>query len=87
MVTASRLALRAGSADLVRHLFLRPLTALLRRDYRSDAAEVLLALDPGRLLTAIRQTSDRWVHDWNDEIFGERLEHAAAALEALHRPR
>ncbi len=87
MMTASRLALRAGSADLVRHLFLRPLTALLRRDYRSDAAEVLLALDPGRLLAAIRQTRDKWVHDWNDEIFGERLEHAAAALEALHRPR
>lgn len=79
-------AVEAGATDLVRRLFLQPLTALLRRDYRWDVAEVLVALDPAGLLAALRQTRERGVRDWNDEREGYRLEHAAKALEALFRP-
>jgi hypothetical protein len=83
---ASYLALQAGATDLVRRLFLQPLTALLRRDYRWYAAEVLLALDPAGLLAALRQTRERGVRGWHDEDNGYRLQHAAEALEALYRP-
>jgi len=47
---------------------------------------VLLALDPAKLLAAVRQTREKGVRDWSGEIHGNRLEHAATALEALHRP-
>jgi hypothetical protein len=87
LALASYLAVKAGATDLVRRLFLQPLTALLRRDYRWDVAEVLLALDPAGLLAALRQTRERGMRDWSDERDGYRLEQAAKAFEALFRPR
>jgi hypothetical protein len=84
---AVRLALRAGSADLARRLFARRLAGTLSWGYYSDPADLLLELDPGRLLAALRRSLETGVRDWLGDTDGERLAAAAAALDALHRPR
>ena len=87
LLTAARLGVRAGAADLVRRLFLQPLAAALGRAYRADTAEILLAVDPAKLLAVLRRTRERGIRDWLEEVDGDRLESAAAALAALYRPR
>lgn len=94
LVTAAWLALQGGSADLIRRHLLHPLLRWLRLGFRSPrtwidprAIEVLVRLDPARLLAVLRQTRTRSEPDWLDETDGLRLESAAAALAALHRPR
>lgn len=93
LATVARLAFQAGAGDLVRHLLSRPLTERLRRDLRHAAwidpvlLDLFLRIDPAGLLALLRQTRGRTVHGWLDEINADRLEHAAAALAALHRPR
>ncbi|MFL6196803.1 MAG: hypothetical protein ACJ75H_21650 [Thermoanaerobaculia bacterium] len=91
---AAHLGLRAGARDMVRRLFLQRLSEVVRGSIREmwqrtnpRAEEVLLQLDPGRLLILLRQTRGDGVRGWLDEIDGNRIENAAAALDALHRPR
>ncbi len=92
LTTAAHLALRAGSGDLVRRLLLRRLAQSVRAVYGvlawadPQAIEVLLQLDPARLLAVLRQTRPKLVRDWVEETEANRLHAAAAALEALHRP-
>jgi len=93
LVTVACLAVQAGAADLVRSLFGRTLAAMLRRTYRRWSwvdprlIDLYLRLDPARLLAFLRDTRERGVRDWLEETSGDRLEHAADALAALHRPR
>jgi hypothetical protein len=51
------------------------------------AVDVVVRLDPTRLLDLLRRTRERSVRHWMDEFEGNRLECAARALQALHRPR
>jgi len=93
LVTVACLAVQAGAADLVRSLFGRTLAAMLRRTYRrwhwvdSRLIDLVLRLDPVRLLAFLRDTRGRGVRDWQEETDASRLEQAADALIALHRPR
>ncbi len=93
LITAASLAVEAGASDLVRRLLLPLLADHLRRGYQgrvycdARAIDLLLRLDPARLLAVLRQTRERDVRGWLDEFYGYRLEGAARALEALYRPR
>jgi hypothetical protein len=93
LATAAHLGLRAGASDLVRRLLLPRLLQFLRPSLRFPAwadpraVEVVLRLDPARLLAVLRQTRPLSVRDWVDETEGIRLYGVAAALEALYRPR
>ncbi|HEX3528102.1 MAG TPA: hypothetical protein VH988_13645 [Thermoanaerobaculia bacterium] len=93
LVTVASLALQAGAADLVRSLFGHTLATMLRRTYRrwrwvdSRLIDLFLRLDPARLLAFLRDTRQRGVRDWLEETDASRLEQAADALIALHRPR
>jgi hypothetical protein len=93
LLNAAQLGVRAGAADLVRRLLLRPLTDLVSRACRAEdwadrrITGLLLRFDPARLLAILRATRGRSVRHWLDETEADRLESAAAALGALHRPR
>jgi len=93
LITAAHLAVQAGAADLVRRLFLQTITESLRRDSRDwywidpRVSELLLRFDPARLLALLRDSREKPVRDWSEETDGDRLASAAAALDALHRPR
>jgi hypothetical protein len=93
LITAAHLAVQAGAADLVGRLFLQTITEYLRRNPRGlywidpRASELLLRFDPARLLALLRESREKSVRDWSEETDGDRLASAAAALDALHRPR
>lgn len=93
IVTAARLAMEAGATDQVRHHLLPALTEIALRALssawmRSQAPELFVRLNPSRLLSLLRQTRKPYHgRDWLEECDSGRLELAAAALEALHRPR
>jgi hypothetical protein len=93
LVTLAHLALQAGAGELVRHLLIHPLTEKLHRDLRHEGwidphlLGLFLRFDPARLLAFLRDTRSRRFHGWLDETDAFRLEYAAAALAALHRPR
>jgi hypothetical protein len=92
LVTAASLGVEAGSADLVRRLLLEQVIDYLRPACFLDvwvdqrAVDVAVRLDPARLLDLLRRTRPRSVRHWLEEVEGNRLEFAAQALEALHRP-
>ncbi len=93
IVDAASLGLEAGAGDLVRRLLVPRLTDHLlhwirapwRRDLR--AVDVLVQLDPVRLMEVLRRIRARAVRDWSEVTSGILLETAARTLEALHRPR
>jgi hypothetical protein len=93
IVDAAHLGLRAGAGDLVRHLLVPRLTDHLyqwirspwRRDLR--AVDVLVQVDPVRLMEVLRRIRVRSARDWSEVTDGFLLESAARTLEALHRPR
>ena len=93
LVTVAHLALQAGAGELVRHLLIHPLTERLRRDLRHEGwvdphlLGLFLRFDPARLLAFLRETRGRKIRGWLDETDAYRLESAADALAALHRPR
>lgn len=92
LLTAASLGLKAGADDLVRRLLLERvidhLRPICRRGYWVDqrAVDVVLRLDPVRLLDLLRRTRPKPVRHWLEEVEGVRLEMAAQTLEALHRP-
>jgi hypothetical protein len=93
LLTAARLGVQAGSGDLVRRLLLRRVIEYLLPIYENRgwvdprATDLVLGLDPARYLDILRRTRDGDVRDWQDERNAHRLEIAARALQALHRPR
>ena len=93
LVTAACLAMEAGAVDQVRHHLLQPLTEIARRALscpwmRSQAPELFVRLNPSKLLSMLRQTRETYHgRDWLEDCDPDRLELAAAAFEALHRPR
>jgi hypothetical protein len=92
LVTAASLGVEAGSGDLVHRLLLERVFDYLRPACLLDvwvdqrAVNVAVRLDPARLLDLLRRTRPRSVRHWLEEVEGNRLEFAAQALEALHRP-
>jgi hypothetical protein len=94
-VTAARCALRAGDRALAERAFLHRVERhlidgqRLQRWFDLEAAEVLLALDPVRVLRMLRATRGaRRGRDRDREDFtAERLFVEAQAHEALDRPR
>jgi hypothetical protein len=92
-VNAAHLGLQAGADDLVRRLLVPRVADYLRHwirtPWRRDlrAIEVLLRLDPIRLMEALRRIRAQSARDWSEMVDGALLEAAAKTLEALHRPR
>jgi hypothetical protein len=93
LITAARLGLQAGADDLVRRLFAPRLAEQMRQGCLHPwrrytwTVEMLARLDPVRLLDVLRRTRPKSVRGWPEEVDGYRLEAAAAAHQALHRPR
>ena len=91
-ITAAWLGVRAGAGDLVRRLLLEKMfdhlrpCCLLGCWSDSRLVEVAARLDPARLLDLVRRTRPRSIRHWQEDDEGNRLEFAARALEALHRP-
>ncbi len=92
LITAATLGVQAGADDLVRRLFVPRLADHLWRSFRSRrrdprAVEILVRLDPVRLMDVLRRIRAKTARGWLEVHSGFLLEAAATALEALHRPR
>ena len=93
LITAAWLGVEAGYGELVRRRllervidYLRP-ACLLGCCVHGRALDVAVRLDPARILDLLRRTRLSPVRHWIEEVEGNRLEFAARALQALHRPR
>ena len=93
VINAAVLGLQAGADDLVRRLLVPRLIDHLhqwiRSPWRRDrrAVDVLVQLDPVRLMEMLRRIRAKSARDWPEVTDGVLLESAARTLEALHRPR
>ncbi|HEX3130944.1 MAG TPA: hypothetical protein VH394_26660 [Thermoanaerobaculia bacterium] len=93
VITATVLGLEAGAGDLVRRLLAPRLTdhinQWIKSPWRLDprAVDVLVQLDPARLLEVLRRIRAKSARNWSEMTDGLLLEAAARALQALHRPR
>jgi hypothetical protein len=89
---AAKLAIDNGDLELARNAWCKPLESVARdwwrreRHFDSTSAQMLVKLDPSAALRLLRFTRrGRSGRMWNNDPY--RLEIAAGAHEALHRPR
>jgi hypothetical protein len=90
-LAAARLTLALGEVELAKRMFAKRIERYVvwyfrrHHHFESNAAGLLVDLEPRLTLRLLRMTRPRGVRSWKDEFEFHRFELAARAYEALHR--